>query len=585
MRRHAKASTRVGRINRGSIRRALVIRGASSGSDGSGEPSSGRRAPVALGAALVLAITVVLGAGAALADTPPAVTISAPTEVATSTARVSGTVNPEGGPSSTYWHFEYSTEPTNPGGWSYAYSASGGFYGSEAEETDPIAVTGRLESLQPDTTYSVRLVAQNGEGMNQSETQAPYPTFTTGGVTPPTVSIDAPTAVAGTTARLSGTINPGSDDPLFTVRWHFQCTPDCPGLEGEVPADGADHVVSADATGLRQNTDYEVSLVAENYGGLSASAGPQAFHTEATAPELVRVRSEPLNTEADLEAVINPGGLAATYYFEYGPTASYGTSTPEGTIPAGGVPVKVTANLAGLSPSSAYHFRVVATNSIGTVVGGDLGFTTQSRAGSEQEGCANTAIRVEQNATQLPDCRAYEQVSPTRKEGNAVEEYGTTYGPDPGWTSPVGDNLIYNVIGPLTENDVRGAPFPQAAQRTASGWTNRPAINGPIAAAPINGQVLELFFQYPTTDRTGLEFSSLLPFTPDNTSGVVSQDPLFGGDDYFSANLARGDRVDWISRPTPAAGPPKPDPVGTGGCVRSAVRTTSASATSSPKRP
>lgn len=79
---------------------------------------------------------------------------------------------------------------------------------------------------------------------------------------------------------------------------------------------------------------------------------------------------------AVLISSVDPEGLQTTYRFEYGPTATYGATTPDGIVPVGDTPVTVSAALDGLEAQTAYHVRVVATNARGTTLGPDLRFTT-----------------------------------------------------------------------------------------------------------------------------------------------------------------------------------------------------------------
>ena len=68
--------------------------------------------------------------------------------------------------------------------------------------------------------------------------------------------------------------------------------------------------------------------------------------------------------------------ISTTYYFEYGTTTGYGTKTPvQGPTSASGS-TPLTASVTGLSLSTLYHYRVVATNSLGTTKSADMTFTT-----------------------------------------------------------------------------------------------------------------------------------------------------------------------------------------------------------------
>ena len=67
---------------------------------------------------------------------------------------------------------------------------------------------------------------------------------------------------------------------------------------------------------------------------------------------------------------VMPGGLATSYWFEYGGTTSYGIVTPTQNLAAGNNSVNVNAVVTGLVLAS-YHFRLVAQNSSGTTYGID----------------------------------------------------------------------------------------------------------------------------------------------------------------------------------------------------------------------
>lgn len=127
------------------------------------------------------------------------------------------------------------------------------------------------------------------------------------------------------------------------------------------------------------------------------------------------VSTEVSASEAKLGALVNPGGLETSYRFEYGPTTEYGKTTPfpEGNAGQGVTSRTVWTAAVGLQPGTTYHYRVVATNELGTEYGADQTFTSQTTA---EASCPNEALRAGFSAS-LPDCRAYELVTPANKIG------------------------------------------------------------------------------------------------------------------------------------------------------------------------
>ncbi len=81
---------------------------------------------------------------------------------------------------------------------------------------------------------------------------------------------------------------------------------------------------------------------------------------------------------ASLAAAVTPNGAATTAFFEYGLTTGYGTTVSGQAIGSGNSPINVSANLSGLAPGTTYHYRVYATNSVGTTFGADATFDTSA---------------------------------------------------------------------------------------------------------------------------------------------------------------------------------------------------------------
>ena len=79
---------------------------------------------------------------------------------------------------------------------------------------------------------------------------------------------------------------------------------------------------------------------------------------------------------ATLTGIVNPSGESTTVWFEWGTSTSYGSSTTPQDIGKGTVPQSMSAELKGLTPATAYHYRAVARNSSGVFYGNDMAFTT-----------------------------------------------------------------------------------------------------------------------------------------------------------------------------------------------------------------
>ena len=90
------------------------------------------------------------------------------------------------------------------------------------------------------------------------------------------------------------------------------------------------------------------------------------------------------NTAATLNGAVNPEGAATTYQFQYGTSTAYGSVTPASPASAGSGSSAIgeSAALSGLSASTTYDYRLVATNATGTTDGSNQTFTTLAVAPS-----------------------------------------------------------------------------------------------------------------------------------------------------------------------------------------------------------
>ncbi|HEU4738060.1 MAG TPA: hypothetical protein VFS54_03135 [Solirubrobacterales bacterium] len=219
-----------------------------------------------------------------------------------------------------------------------------------------------------------------------------------------------------------------------------------------------------------------------------------AFHPPGQIPPVIEgVATAGIGaTEAQLGATIFPGGLSTEYHFEITTLAAWeangftgATMIPGGTIPAESLAAKVTAFATGLTSGQSYRFRAVATNSLGPADEegqNEATFATYDDA-SIVTGCTNEALRVGSSAL-LPDCRAYELVTPADTNGRAPK--GTSF---PGslfsvlQASPTGEAVSFKIEGGSLPGTTGVGSFygdPYVARRSASGWSSE--LSGPTGA-------------------------------------------------------------------------------------------------------
>jgi hypothetical protein len=249
--------------------------------------------------------------------------------------------------------------------------------------------------------------------------------------------------------------------------------------------------VHADVESLEPETAYRFRLVASNSGGASKGDavlfGPPVPIAKKPLPVLYH--------EATLRGEIETSGLATKYHFDYGTEESYGQSTLVVELPPGEESVAVNAPLTGLEEGTEYHFRLVAENPVGTAEDEGPPFETLERR--ESPPCPNAEYRFGLSAN-LPDCRAYELVTPAQTNG--LSPYAAAHGTSPSlgfsnWLTVqrdegAGERLTYFADGTLPGFEGNGVLDGYRAERgaeehPAGGWQS--ALFSPDYAETVPG--------------------------------------------------------------------------------------------------
>jgi sugar lactone lactonase YvrE len=400
----------------------------------------------------------VFGPGVAAPDA----TTGPATGVSDTKATVEGGVNPD--ETATEWQFQYGTD-TSYGQTAPASPESAGNGSSE------VPVSTELSGLTAGTIYHYRLVAIGANGTTYGSDQ----TFTT--QAPPSVDSQSAEPVGKATATLNAQIDPWGAETSYRFEYGPSESYGTSTGSGTLSAGFGDQPASAEITGLTPGATYHYRAVATN--GLGGPVdGPDQTFTTTAALSLGHVYASGVGaSEAILNAEIDPLGDATSYRFEYGPTESYGTSVPVPDASAGSGTGEVTVSqaLASLPADTRFHYRVVATNAHGTVVGEDRAFTTFALEKTEADTCPNAAHRAEQHSQYLPDCRAYELVSPTEKNGVDVSAESSRTHASAGESPGLPAAVAFTSIGGFADVQGIGIGTEYMAERDGapgtSGWS------------------------------------------------------------------------------------------------------------------
>ncbi|MDH3255898.1 MAG: PKD domain-containing protein, partial [Acidobacteriota bacterium] len=125
--------------------------------------------------------------------------------------------------------------------------------------------------------------------------------------------------------------------------------------------------------------EYSVSLTLRSPSSDSTESKVDYISVSETLRPHIRTEAatEIGETSATLTGVVNPNGGLTTAFFDWGPTAAYGSTEALGSVGSGNMPLAISTDLTSLVCGASYHFRARAMNSSGTQSGTDESFSTR----------------------------------------------------------------------------------------------------------------------------------------------------------------------------------------------------------------
>jgi List-Bact-rpt repeat protein len=318
-----------------------------------------------------------------------------------STATVSATVDPQS--ESTMYFAEYGPQGS-------LWCQSGGASGTPAGSTAPQAlgpsdsgwypVQVGVTGLTPGASLCAVLVAQNSSGSGQGS--AVDFTFTPSA---PMVSLGPATLIAASTEQLEGSVGPGGTATTYRFAWDDQGSAWCAtGGSAGAPANStadrrtSDGVVSlnvfATLTGLTRGVTYCWQLTATNAQGSSSTAHASFRFGLPVATTWTATFSPDRPTDYAFGGALKSLDSIVSYRFDWAPSASpWCQSNGSDGSPTGSTQDRSTGSVSpdgswiilmyggGLSPGTAYCFRIVGTNDVGSGFGDTVPFITPPPAG------------------------------------------------------------------------------------------------------------------------------------------------------------------------------------------------------------
>jgi hypothetical protein len=271
-------------------------------------------------------------------------------------------------------------------------------------------------------------------------------------------------------------------------------------------------------------------------GAASALAAPTIGDIWATSVS---------SNTALLEVEINPNGVSTTYHVDYIAKAAYDANVTASNPPftgssrapspsdasagSGFAFVTKSQQAPSLTADTAYRYRFVlhTTTPDATFTSATFGFVT--RAIASEGTCPNSAVRSQQHTT-LPDCRAWEMVSPIDKNGGQAEPPGALAGGGVLQAAAAGGAVTYGSAASFGTGAQGATTASQyLAGRTGGGWSAE-NVTAPLYSSSYNTSTEGVPYQLFSGDLARALLLNGRHCRGEGTNCAVPNPPLAGTD-------------------------------------------------------
>ena len=268
----------------------------------------------------------------------------------------------------------------------------------------------------------------------------------------PTVLTNQNSSVSSSTASLAGSVQPNGANATY---WFDYGISTALGNESVAQAIGSGYATipaTGFISGLSANTLYYFRLSAKN-SFATVHGALYTFQTNSTpAPKTIKTTvntnaaTNVSNIVATVNGQVNPNGTATSYWYEYGTSTKFGSTTMFQGTSSGITFLSVPVGISGLQPLTKYYFRLNAENQFGVVNGTTLSFTTIGPATPSQPKVQTT------NATSINSSSA--TLVGRLNSNSASTAYWFEYGNNSLLNSLIGSTQQVIVAGSASEQSV-----------------------------------------------------------------------------------------------------------------------------------